>query len=227
MRSAQLAKIGGRIVYSTCSLNPIENEAIVCDLMRQWKGALKIVDCSSMFPTLIRRPAMTSWKVFDKTGNQYDTYEDVPEKFQGIVFRSMFPPDIETSKSYDLEHAMRFMPHDQDTGGFFVCVFEKSAEWNYMSTHERLAAKELRTAQYKTKNSAETSNDDVVVAIDPQMVMDAFISLESDAVAMSAPEPVPVPVPTPAPVAASAEVQEVSAVVADEVKKRKMEDEEL
>ena len=34
-RGAQLLEVGGRLVYSTCSFNPIENEAIVANLLRQ------------------------------------------------------------------------------------------------------------------------------------------------------------------------------------------------
>lgn len=33
-----LLKVGGRMVYSTCSMNPIENEAVVAEVIRLFCG---------------------------------------------------------------------------------------------------------------------------------------------------------------------------------------------
>lgn len=35
MRALSVAKIGGLVLYSTCSLNPIEDEAVVTELFRR------------------------------------------------------------------------------------------------------------------------------------------------------------------------------------------------
>lgn len=63
IRGLTLLRAGGRLVYSTCSLNPIENEAVVAAALRHFKGEVELVDCSDMLPALKRRPGMTSWKV--------------------------------------------------------------------------------------------------------------------------------------------------------------------
>ncbi len=48
--------VGGRIVYSTCSLNPIENEAVLAEILRRYPDSVELLDASTDLPTLKRRP---------------------------------------------------------------------------------------------------------------------------------------------------------------------------
>ena len=38
---------------------------------------------------------------------------------------TMFPPTAEEAATMHLERCIRCLPQDQDTGGFFICLFEK------------------------------------------------------------------------------------------------------
>ncbi|KAK3277855.1 hypothetical protein CYMTET_14163 [Cymbomonas tetramitiformis] len=92
LRGAALLKQGGYMVYSTCSLNPIEDEAVVAELLRQTGGALQLVDCSDDLPQLKRRPGLESWLVMD------DKAMSVRERKQSRRDRNAAPrPEEEVS----------------------------------------------------------------------------------------------------------------------------------
>ncbi|SOV05015.1 related to NCL1 - tRNA (cytosine-5-)-methyltransferase / probable Orotate phosphoribosyl transferase [Ustilago sp. UG-2017a] len=62
IRGLNQLRQGGRLVYSTCSMNPIENEAVVAEALRRFEGKVRIVDCSSRLPELVRRKGLTTWR---------------------------------------------------------------------------------------------------------------------------------------------------------------------
>jgi multisite-specific tRNA:(cytosine-C5)-methyltransferase len=117
-RGVQLLKAGGRLVYSTCSLNPTENESVVAEILRQYKD-MSLVDVSDELPGLKRSHGISKWKV--------QTKDKVWREFGDAgVQRSLFPPDEDEVKRFNLHRAIRVYPHQQDTGGFFIAVFEKA-----------------------------------------------------------------------------------------------------
>lgn len=103
-RGVELLKAGGLLVYSTCSLNPIENEAVVCQLLRYGEGSLSLVDVSMQLPTLKRRPGLTKWKVMDRSGNLYESFDDVPVTTKGKLLATMFPPTELEASAFNLHH---------------------------------------------------------------------------------------------------------------------------
>ena len=128
LRGLKLLKVGGRLVYSTCSLNPIEDEAVVMALLRRCGGAVRIVDVRDRYPKLRRAAGLFHWEVVDGENTPFPRFDAIPAENRRLYRESMFPPSEEACRSAHLEWAMRFLPHHQDTGGFFVCVLEKTAE---------------------------------------------------------------------------------------------------
>ncbi|GMY11395.1 tRNA (cytosine(34)-C(5))-methyltransferase-like [Fagus crenata] len=168
MRGVSLLKVGGRMVYSTCSMNPVENEAVVAEILRKCGGSLELVDVSCELPQLVRRPGLKTWKIRDK-GTWLVSYKDVPKYRRSVIVPSMFPSgrcyaestennhDVELGEKHEnggngnsedgiqqsedpvaladkldeevstfpLERCMRILPHDQNSGAFFIAVFHK------------------------------------------------------------------------------------------------------
>lgn len=97
-------------------------------LLRRCGKAVRIVDVRSMYPKLRRAAGLFHWEVVDGENHPYARFEDIPEANRRLYRETMFPPTEEECRNAHLDWVMRFLPHHQDTGGFFVCVFEKLAE---------------------------------------------------------------------------------------------------
>lgn len=133
VRGVEQLAVGGRMVYSTCSLNPIEDEAVIASLLEKSEGALELVDASADLPGLKYMPGLTSWKLMTKEGQWYSDWSEVPTSRHTQIRPTMFPPtDPEKLQSMKLERCMRILPHHQNTGGFFVAVLMKKGPmpWN-------------------------------------------------------------------------------------------------
>ena len=62
-RQYDLCVKGGYMCYSTCSMNPIENEAVVAEILRSANGSLKLVDKRPDMPGFEVRPGWNHWSV--------------------------------------------------------------------------------------------------------------------------------------------------------------------
>lgn len=113
-RGCELLKKDGLIAYSTCSLNPIENECVVQKILLG--GGFEVVDFRndprlSLFGVdhemkgVIFREGLTKWEV-DHCVTENTEHQPVEEDL-------------------GLEKCIRLYPHDQDTGGFFIAILRR------------------------------------------------------------------------------------------------------
>jgi hypothetical protein len=150
--------LGGRIVYSTCSFNPIENEAVVAEVLRQTKGTIELMDVSSELPALKRKAGLKTWKVTDKDGVILNSLDDITEPRQRRKFpASAFPPTPEEADAMHLERCLRIYPHDQDTGGFFVAVFKKIKP---LTVADRVMLAKLEGKEANAEDIEEAAKED-------------------------------------------------------------------
>ncbi|XP_050371787.1 uncharacterized protein LOC126789672 [Argentina anserina] len=98
MRGLSLLKVGGRMVYSTCSMNPVENEAVIGEILRKCGGSVELVDVSSELPQLVRRPGLKKWKVRDK-GKWLASSKDVGKYRTNAIGPGMFPSGRNLARS--------------------------------------------------------------------------------------------------------------------------------
>ncbi|XP_078606922.1 RNA cytosine-C(5)-methyltransferase NSUN2-like isoform X2 [Branchiostoma floridae x Branchiostoma japonicum] len=127
-RGIELLRVGGQLVYSTCSLNPLEDEAVIAALLTECEDSVELVDVSDKLAGLKRLSGVSAWKVMTKSGDFFSSIEEVPtDRHSNLRRASMFPPaDPDKLQAMQLNRCIRILPHHQDTGGFFVAVLRKT-----------------------------------------------------------------------------------------------------
>ena len=113
-RAVAVTKPGGRIVYATCSLDPIEDEAVVAEVLRR-HDVLVLLDASELLPGVPGESGRSEWPLLGDDGHPTD--ESFPD--------SMMPPE-EKWISSTLPRCMRIWNDRVDAGGFFLAVLELS-----------------------------------------------------------------------------------------------------
>ena len=157
IRALQMLKVGGRVVYSTCSMNPVEDEAVLAAAIENCGGSelVNILETKDYLPGLKRCNGLKQWQIMDKSGRMWDNYQDVVdhkasygEEGLSRLQESMFPPKTDLP----LDRAIRVYPHQQDTGAFFIAILEKKSEIKARPLDKPIAV--------KPKTATVTSKED-------------------------------------------------------------------
>ncbi|RAL66977.1 hypothetical protein DID88_007757 [Monilinia fructigena] len=139
VRALQMLKVGGRVVYSTCSMNPVENEAVVASAIERCGGPekVKLISSDDQLPLLKRRPGLKTWTVMDKKGRVWKSWAELQkyiaenggDDWTAKLVEGMFPTTDESMSNVPFDQCMRVYAHLQDTGGFFITILEKQSEF--------------------------------------------------------------------------------------------------
>lgn len=103
------AKVGGRVVYSTCTLTPEENEGVVMEILKMFEGKVEVVD-----PRELRATSKESRDFFDKAVDDSHIVQQNAFTRSSALKAQNFP-------------SLRLWPQTHDTEGFFSVVLLKTA----------------------------------------------------------------------------------------------------
>ncbi len=112
-KAINLSKPGGRIVYSTCSLDPVENEAVIAEVLRD--NTVEILSPQDILKSIPFDEGFVEWPKLDDSGG-----EDKDLKLQ----KSMLPP-TEKFIIDSLKKCVRIWNDKIDGSGFFISILEK------------------------------------------------------------------------------------------------------
>ena len=115
-RAIELTKPGGRVVYSTCSLDPIENEAVVARVVAG--GKVRVVPCGDSLSGVPSKPGMANWPLLNDMG-ELDTESESEEYLL---------PTEDKAVSSQLNDCLRVWNDEIGGGGFFLAVLERIME---------------------------------------------------------------------------------------------------
>jgi len=161
-RGLELLEVGGRLVYSTCSLNPLEDEAVLYRMLVEAGDSIALADASGLVSGLKYSKGINKWKVGVKSSgsdssassgglDMYSEFSEVPENLHSQIRAHMFAPPGGVDAKFKLDRCMRVLPHQQNTGGFFVAVIEKSKLCPWESTTKQPAANSQAAAADEKK----------------------------------------------------------------------------
>ncbi len=137
-RGASLLVPGGKLMLSTCSMDPVENEAVVAELLRQLPYLQLVPIDESLVPGLTLQKGISDWDILDEEGKVVAFDGSLPElpllkpAHLSPQKRMELSDDVELDETIEVEKELeiksllplcrRLRHQDNDTGGFFVAM---------------------------------------------------------------------------------------------------------
>ena len=130
-RGANLLAPGGQLVISTCSLDPLENEAVVAEVLRRCPHLTLMPIDAERFPGLTLHDGLSDWPLLDESGLPVDPamwaelpfYKEAHASPTARIARGVADDaPLERTIANALPHCKRLWHDDHDTGGFFLAL---------------------------------------------------------------------------------------------------------
>ena len=117
-RGLQLLRVGGKISYSTCSLNPLEDEAVVASALKTFEGKIELERVE--LPGFRFREGLTEWKVLVEGKREGEGYfeeiqsieQATSDQIKRGVKETMFASYYNENIRSQLKRCLRVFPHD-------------------------------------------------------------------------------------------------------------------
>lgn len=120
VRAARLLEPGGRMVYSTCSIDPVENEAVVVAILHACPWLRLDPIHPNETPGLTLQSGVDEWSLIDAGGQPHRGAKALG--LPGADEAHLCPTD-RGEEGPDLSACRRLAHADNDTGGFFLARF--------------------------------------------------------------------------------------------------------
>ncbi|CAL4093057.1 unnamed protein product, partial [Meganyctiphanes norvegica] len=105
-RGLEMLTVGGRMVYSTCSMHPLEDEAVLHRLIREAEGAVRLVDVREQLPGLTYTEGLNDWVIMNKEMEVIPSADEIPTKNTNLFSKHVFPPSSEDREKIGLNKCM-------------------------------------------------------------------------------------------------------------------------
>lgn len=183
LKALSLTAIGGLVSYSTCSLNPVEDEAVVQTALEiLGKETIEILPLQeNEFEGFKLKAGLPTWQVVASDLNKtptplplVDKHEALPANLKHMIHPGMLP---NPRHSQEMKKVMRVLPHQNDTGGFFMALIQKKKDFDFKTSLKEIeklvgpfSSGDTREKKEQEKDAKKPTCEGVIKRMHPEEV---------------------------------------------------------